>query len=250
MRKIRLKKKKNLYNIIIVLIVLIFILGFFALKYFSKKLAPSIFKYASFQTKKISNIIINDAVAKNITSKVKAEEIFEVTNDKNDEIKSIDFNTASINKYLTDTTVTIQKNLKNIENGNIDEIENLLNITKEFDKKTLKKGIIYYINSGFIFNNPILTNLGPKIPVKISLIGDVISYISAEVNDYGINNSIIKVYINLKVTEEVILPFYGKTIDVEAKVPIAIKVVTGKVPQYYAGSSKQTSPIIFPANNT
>ena len=246
MKKIKLKKKINPISIIIIILIFILIFGIILLNYFSRKVSPIIFKYAEIETKKFSNIIINDAVAKNITNKVSSDEIFDVTNDKNDEIKSIDFNTANINKYLTDATRSIQKNLKNIENGDIKAVEYSANLTKKYSKNNLKKGIIYYVNSGLIFNNPLLSNLGPKIPVKISLKGDVISYISAEVSDYGINNSVVKVFANLKITEDIILPFYGKSVDMEAKVPIAVKLVTGKIPEYYSKNSKQSAPIVIP----
>ena len=96
-----------------------------------------------------------------------------------------------------------------------------------------------------IFNNPILANLGPKVPIKVNLAGDVISYISAEVDDYGINNSLIKVFINLKVNETIIIPFYDKNIVMEAKVPVAIKLISGKIPEYYIGS-KESKQIIIP----
>ena len=240
MKKIKLKKnKRNFFSIIII----IFILSFILINMVNKKITPVFIKTAEMETKKFSNKIINEAIAKTITTKAKPEEIFEIITDKNDEIKSIDFNTININKYLTKTTSYRQKALKEIEKGNISNLDK--NILNSYDKNNLEKGIISFISSGIIFNNPILANLGPKIPIKINLAGDIISYISAEVDDYGINNSLIKVFINLKITENIILPFYDKNIDMEAKVPIAIKLVAGKIPEYYMGT-KESKKIIIP----
>ena len=244
MKKIKLKKKTNPINIIILILILIITCAFLIINYINKKITPSFFKYAEVEIKKLSNIIINDAIAKTITDKASSEEIFEVINDKNDEIKSIDFNTININKYLTNATSEIQKNLINIEKGNIKKINK--EIIKDYNQDNLKKGIISYVNAGAITNNPLLANLGPKIPIKLNLAGDVISYISAEVDDYGINNSLIKVFANLKITETIILPFYDKNIDLEAKIPIAIKLVTGKIPEYYFGNKKESKQIIMP----
>lgn len=240
-----MKKKKNPISIIIILIIVISMCSLLTIKLISKKITPVFFKYAEVETQKFSNIIINDAIAKAITTKATPEDIFEVINDKNGEIKSIDFNTININKYLTETTKYIQEDLKKLEKGNLEVVENKDSI-KNYDKAGLKKGIISYISTGVIFNNPLLANLGPKIPIKINLKGDVISYVSAEIDDYGINNSLIKVFVNLKITETVILPFYGKNIDMQAKVPVAIKLVTGKIPEYYLGSSKESKQIIIP----
>ncbi len=234
-----MKKIKILFIIIFIVIVCAFIL----LSLISKKVSPIFFKYAEIETKKFTNIIINDAIAKTITTKAKSEEIFEVVTSSEGEIKSVDFNTININKYLTKTTKYIQECLKNIEKGKIKKIQK--NIIKNYDEKNLKKGIISFVNSGVIFNNPILANLGPKVPIKVNLAGDVISYISAEVDDYGINNSLIKVFINLKVNETIIIPFYDKNIVMEAKVPVAIKLISGKIPEYYIGS-KESKKIIIP----
>ena len=240
MKKIKTKKKKKPFDIIALIIFLIILCSFLILNYINKKITPAFFKYAEIETKKISNIIINEAIAQNITNKATPNEIFKVIKDKNEDIKSIDFNTVNINKYLTETTRSIQESLLNIEN-----IKNK-KILKKYSKTSLEKGIISYVNTGVIFNNPLLANLGPKIPVKVNLAGDIISYISAEVEEYGINNSLVKVFINLKITETVILPFYDKNIDLESKVPIAIKLINGSIPQYYIGTSKESKKLIIP----
>ena len=220
----------------------ILIVSLLVIRLIGKKVSPSLFKYAEVEVKKFSNLIINDAVNKVVTDKKIVNDIFIISDDKNGEIKSIDFNTPMINKYLTEATKNIQKDIENIEKGNIDNISPW--IVKKYNKKNLRKGIIFSLNTGVLSDSPILSNLGPKIPIKINLVGDVVSYVSAEVDDYGINNSIVKVFLNFKVKENVVLPFYGKNIDMEAKVPIAVKMITGKLPEYYLGTREGKSIVI------
>ena len=243
MKKIKLKRIKKHFKTLIFLTLISLITSILLINNISKKIRPSLFKYAEIETKKFSNIIINDAIAKKITNQITPDEIFIINNNKNDEIKSIDFNTPIINKYLTEVTKSIQKDMNDIEKGNINNISK--EITKNYNRKDLKKGIIYTLNTGIISESPLLSNLGPKIPVKINLIGDIISYVSADIEDYGINNSIIKVFINLKVTEQIVIPLNEKNIDMEAKVPIAIKLITGKLPDYYIGT-KESKQIVIP----
>jgi len=76
------------------------------------------------------------------------------------------------------------------------------------------------------------------------LIGDATSNISAEVKDYGINSALIQVYVNLKINERVILPFYDKDIEITTKAPVALKVITGTVPKYYSNGLSQDSPSV------
>lgn len=246
MNRIHLKKqfqlrKVKLINLIAIFLVIILIGMYLIFGYIKERIMPSLFNYASLEAKKFSSIIINDAIDKYITDQIDIDNLFLITNDSTGEIKSIDFNTSLINKYLTNATKSIQKNLKYIEKGNIQKVEYKANLLDTYDEKALKNGVIYYLNSGFIFNNPIFANFGSQIPIKIALTGDVISNISTELTNYGINNALIKVYANIKITEQVILPYYDKPIELETKVPIALKLVNGVVPSYY-GNLNTTSP--------
>ena len=243
MKKIHLKNKIKLIDIIAILFVLAIIGMFLIFKYIKNRIMPSLFEYGSLEAKKFSSIIINDAIDKYITDNIDIEKLFIVNSETNGEIKSVDFNTSLINKYLTKATKSIQKSLKYIEEGNIEKVEYQADLLDNYDEKDLKNGVIYYLNSGFIFNNPIFANFGAQIPIKISLTGDVISNIQTEVTNYGINNALIKVYVNIKITENLILPFYDKEIEIETKIPIALKLVNGKVPNYYGNLTAALPPL-------
>ena len=136
--------------------------------------------------------------------------------------------------------------MKYIEKGDIQKVEYQADLLESYDEKALKNGVIYSLNSGFIFNNPIFANFGAQIPIKISLTGDVVSSISTEVTNYGINNALIKVYVNIKITEQVILPYYDKEIKLETKVPIALKLINGTVPNYYGNLNATTPSLTLP----
>src|SRR5574344_1834313 len=110
------------------------------------------------------------------------------------------------------------------------------------DDEKLKKGIIYEVPSGLIFKNDLLSNIGPKIPVKISMRGSILSNIDTSITNYGINNALVKVNVNLTLNEQVLLPFTLKTIEVDTSIPVVIKMVEGTVPKYYSGSLSNTSP--------
>ena len=135
MKKIKTKKTHFLRTLTI-LIILILTTSILIINYISKKIYPQIFKYAEIETKKFSNLIINNAISKTVTDKITPEEIFKITTDKNDEIKTIDFNTPKINEYLTKATKSIQEDIQNIEKGNINKIDK--DITQKYNKEDLK----------------------------------------------------------------------------------------------------------------
>ena len=250
MNRIKLKRqfKIRIKTInLIALFIIIFVIGIYLLfSYIKGRIMPTIFKYGSLEAKKFSSIIINDAIDKYITNQIDMDNLFLITNDSSGEIKSIDFNTSLINKYLTNATKSIQKNLKYIENGDIQKVEYKANLLDTYDEKALKNGVIYYLNSGFIFNNPIFANFGSQIPIKIALTGEVVSNISTELTNYGINNALIKVYVNISITEQVILPYFEKQIELNTKVPVALKLVNGSVPNYYGNLNTTTPSLTLP----
>ena len=134
---------------------------------------------------------------------------------------------------MSTTTSSIQLNLKQIEQGHIDLLDLPDDVLVTYDKNKLKKGIVYEIPTGVILGNSLLSNLGPKIPVKFSLVGDINSTIKTKVTNYGINNAMIEVKIYIKIEEMAILPFVSKRFKIENEIPIAIKMISGTVPNYY-----------------
>ena len=123
--------------------------------------------------------------------------------------------------------------LEDLENGNIEKIKN----TALFSSR-IKEGIIFEIPSGVVFNNIILANIGPKVPVKLNLTGDILTNISTKVTDYGINNAVVEVIVNVEVYEQVILPFTTTRITINTDIPIAIKLIQGEIPSYYFNNLK------------
>ena len=90
----------------------------------------------------------------------------------------------------------------------------------------------------------ILYYLGPKIPVRLNIVGDITSNIKTKVTNYGINNALVEVFINMQIDEQVILPFSSKKISITNDIPVAIKMIQGTVPNYYFNGLEQESPIV------
>lgn len=85
------------------------------LNFISLKVNPVLLDYAQMEARKIASIIINDAVNQNITNDIDIEELFIITRDTNNEVKTIDFNPIVVNQILTETTILVQSNLRYLE---------------------------------------------------------------------------------------------------------------------------------------
>lgn len=235
-------KKMTVLNKIMILFILIIIGIILTFKFINKKVSPILMTYAESSVKKLTNLIINKAISKQLAEELNIEDLFIITKDNNDVIRTIDFNPTLVNKTLTVITNNIQLNLKYLEEGKIDLLELPDNIDIEFDEERISKGIIYEIPIGVVFQNSILANIGPKIPVKLNIIGDIVSTINTKITNYGINNALIEVNVLVEVEEMVILPINTKKIKVQTSVPVAIKLVQGIVPNYYFNGIDKNSP--------
>ena len=236
-KRIHLKRKfgffKKKINFVIFIVIILIIMIVLILNFISLKVNPVLLDYAQMEARKIASIIINDAVNQKITNDIDIEELFIITRDTNNEVKTIDFNPIVVNQILTETTILVQSNLRYLEQGKVDMLNLMNNALIDYNQDKLKQGIIYEIPSGVIFGNSFLANIGPKIPVKFSLVGDIVGYINTNVTDYGINNALIEVNIVLELSEQVILPFVSEKITIDTTIPVALKLIQGSVPNYY-----------------
>ena len=245
MNRIRLKCKKRLRikksNLIILIIIGIILSIFFTMKFINMKVNPVLIDFAELESRKLASIVINNAISQNITQNIDVDELFLITRDNDGNIKTMDFNPITVNKILTQTTTSVQNNLKYIEQGRLELLEIDSKVLLDYDSNNLKQGIIYEIPSGVVFGNSFLANVGPKIPVRFSLVGDIISNINTKITDYGINNALIEVNIVLELSEQVILPFVTNKIKIETTIPVALKLIQGSVPNYYLNGINQNS---------
>ena len=136
---------------------------------------------------------------------------------------------------LSNSSKSVKKNLRYLEKGEVDKL-NLSN----YDNKKLKNGIIYELPSGIIFNNTLLNNILPKIPIKMHLIGNVLAKLTTNVDSYGINNALIKVNINIEAEVKILMPFVSSNTKLNVDVPILMKIMEGNVPSYYFGGYLDT----------
>lgn len=229
------KKKKFISSkhIICFFIISFIITLFLSFKLINKKVTPILISYAESKATSLATLVITQAVNDYVFEKMNSDDLFITEKDDNNNIVSIDFNPVTVNKLLNLVTNYVQEYIQKIEDGDIDSLGVTDSIFNNYDTNNLKNGIIYEIPSGVVFKNSLLSNLGPKIPVRINLIGDVISDIDTNITNYGINNALVKVTLNVQVNMQVILPFAKKDMKAETNVPVAIKIVQGTVPNLY-----------------
>lgn len=225
-----IKRKKILKRIIIIILII------FTINFIIKGINNTyriLLKYAESEVIKILSIVVNESVNQSAINKLKINNIYTLTKNDKNEIEMIDYNTALVNEFLNEITKKMQDDLINIENKKYRIIV----------KNEKPEAIEYSIPLGVIFNNPLLNNMGPGIPVKMNFIGSVLTNIKTNVKEYGINNSLIELFINIEIRGKIILPIISKEIVIQNDIPYSYKIINGKVPNYYGGLISKNSHI-------
>lgn len=228
--KLKKKSKRILIKIVLITITLIFMIN-----YINKTITPKLEHYASIEIKRLSNLIITQSIKVDSLEKLNINELFIINKNEKNEILTVDINTPLLNKVILESTVNIRENLKKLEQGKLNT-----------DNEQNKKGTVIKIPLGQIYNNFLLNNRGPKIPVKLKILGDMETKVNTNIKNYGINNALIEITLDIKITEEVILPITTKEITVTQTIPIAMKIIEGLVPNYYSGEINKTSTFSIP----
>jgi len=232
-RRIVLKKQKNKSNIWFIIIIFFLIFLFFLFQFFNNKVTPVLLSYAESKATKIATLLITQAVNDKVFHIMDIEDIVITNKDSTGLVKEVDVNPIFANKLLNMITNYVQEYIEKVEVGNIDSLGVTNTIFSNYDIHKLRQGIIYEIPSGVVFSNSLLSNLGPKIPVRINLIGDVTSDIKTNLTNYGINNAFLEVIVYVEVSMKVLIPFASKSVKASTNIPVVMKMIEGEVPKFY-----------------
>lgn len=230
--------KKKVYVLFCILI-----LSFFAALYLTsiagKGLEQVIINYATVETERIANVILNDVTI--IDEDFLDEDLFEISRDNEGNIELINFDTKTTNKLLKEINDNAMKRLSAIEKGDTKDLE-LSDSLKGTRLTFLDDGVVCDIPIGSLFHNGLIVNLTASIPIRFSFVGTVSSNIVTDVKEYGFNNALIEVGIEVTIKEKITMPHSTKSIPIKAKVNLTTQIIQGNIPDYYNGSFTTTSP--------
>ena len=129
-----------------------------------------------------------------------------------------------------------------IQNNRTDDKINMFQIDSFDELESVFNGhdkfVVDEIPLGVVFNNALMRNFGPKIQIRLDIVGDVLSELETEVKPYGINNALVEVRVKLNANARVILPLTSKEINVTNVIPLSINIVSGSIPEAYIATYK------------
>jgi len=212
-------KHKELIILLIIAIILLFI------DYYNKNITKKILDIASTKIEEVTNIYIKNNI---VPENVDIEKLININKNDKGEILYVDIDTNYANQIM----VSVIKKIQN----NIFELEINDSLLKRNKRNTYLKVPLFLADDGALINN-----LGPKIPVKLNFYEHAFGNIEVELLDYGINNAIIKVYLEVILEQKIYIPYKEEKLNKKFSLLIGSKIITGTVPSIYGGTIHKSS---------
>lgn len=200
-KKVKLSKKYvNIVTIIIVALLTVFFL--------IKTITPVFNNLCQSEAKATATKIVNDTID-DVMENYTYTDLVVINKDNDGKINSIHADTATLNKIVSNIVTNIQKNIDSQENRDI------------------------YIRLGTFTGITLLSGRGPKVPIRISSIGNIDTNIKSEFESAGINQTIHRITLETKCEIQILTPFNTIVSSVEDKVILAENIVIGEIPESY-----------------
>lgn len=189
-------------------IIVVIIIAIFVAWNIVKQIEPILENQCIIRAKSIATKISNEQ-ATIVMGKYKYEDLCTITKDDAGNIKMIKSNIIPVNEIISDVAIRIQNELDKTESEDI------------------------YIRLGSFSGSEFLAGRGPKVKFKISSIGNVETDLKSEFLSTGINQTLHKIYLEVKCNVIIITPFNQVEEEITNQILIAEAVIIGNVPSSY-----------------
>lgn len=200
----------------IVKIVAVLLIAFMVVEYVIKTVEPIIDIQCSSTAKSIATKVSNEQ-ATNVMKDYKYDDFVNIDKTADGNIKLISANTITINKIISDIPLLIQNELEKVENSK------------------------FYIRLGTFTGSRILAGRGPKVEIKMSVIGDIETDLKSEFKEAGINQTLHRIYLEVKCNVSILTPVNSITEVITNQVLLAEGVIVGNIPDTYYNLKGLTS---------
>ena len=197
------KKKRKIIKFLFIILVAIFTTNIIL-----QAVKPVMEKQCETMAKSIATKISNEQ-ATIIMSNYKYTDLCTITKDDNGNIAMISANVIPVNEIISDVAIKIQEELNSTENS-------------EFS-----------IPLGTFLGSKLLAGRGPKVSIKMSTIGSVLTDLKSEFSSAGINQTMHRIYLEVKCTVVILTPFETMEEEITNQVLLAEAVIVGTTPNTY-----------------
>lgn len=216
----KFKRRVILKNYIFIYLVIIFIEVFYSIDKIGLMISPKMINIIKNNISYYDNILIEEYLDTKELRDSYIEELITIDKNSKEEIVNIDINTSK-------SYILLNKIVNNLKNSN--------STYRDMYAKNKKNYIVLRYPIGLISNNILINNLGYRIPIRLELNSNILTGIKSKVTNYGLNNSLIEVYLRVKFTSNVVYFSLDDRVDNEYEILLASKMIMGRVPEMFNG---------------
>lgn len=196
--------KKKLVRLSIILSVVI--VSFFIFAYMVN---PVIMDTIELKSKSLATRAMNSSIADVVMNSIIYDDLVNIISDEFGNISMIQANSLEINNLTKDLAQTCETRIHEFGNTGV----------------TIPLGTFTGI--------PLFVGRGPRIKVKMLPIGSVTCKFVSHFETAGINQTVHKIYVNLRANIGVVMPLSSRNFTAEQEVLISESVIVGQVPEVY-----------------
>lgn len=186
----------------------IILVAIFTVNAILQAIKPVVEKQCETMAKSIATKISNEQ-ATIVMSHYQYTDLCTITKDDNGNIAMISANVIPVNEIISDVAIKIQEELNHTENS-------------EFG-----------IPLGTFLGSKLLAGRGPQVKIKMSTIGSVLTDLKSEFSSAGINQTMHRIYLEVKCTVIILTPFETMQEEITNQVLLAEAVIVGTTPNTY-----------------
>jgi len=200
---------RKFFSKFIIITLIIFIITYLVIA-LENHFIPLALSMAESKATRIATVVINETVSEKLAgNNIGYYDLYKIEKNNDGQISALVSNTIRMNQIKSEIATAIQEKISDIEVQQIG------------------------IPMGNLTNNYLLAGRGPKIPIKLMIVGIIDlnfknSFISA-----GINQTKHEIVLEAKATITAILPAGQKTAEVCTTIPVAETIIVGNVPSTY-----------------
>ena len=222
-RKIFIKLSTKLY----IIIGLIIFFTFYLLNSYFNNLNPKMIIVTKEKIRDVTTNYLSVNVAYDLFKDTNIDDLLIINTNSDGEILYVDYNIDKSYEVLKIVTDEVIESIYKLKQGNIKP--------SYYDDVLISNphGLMLKLPLFISSKNALISNLGPKIYLKVNISSSILTNIKTKITNYGFNNALVELYVTLIIKEQILSPVIRDNIDVNYNVLVAAKVINGRVPEFY-----------------
>ena len=158
--------------------------------------------------KSIATKISNNEATK-VMENYSYNDMLNITKDEKGNVKMVETNIITINEIISKIPINIQEELEKTSNNT------------------------FSIRMGSLLGSKLFAGRGPKINIKMELVGNLDTNLRSELVNVGINQTVHRIYLEIKCNAIILTPFKPIEEQITNQVLLAEEFIVGDVPNSY-----------------